>query len=163
MSKGVRYMVLATILFSVVQVLVKYLDNYPFFELIFFRSIVSLVISVIVIKKGKISLLGNNKLFLILRGLFGTVSLCCFFYSIKHAPIGTVVTIVNIKPFLILIVAFFVLGEKFKLIQILFFFISFIGIVIINNFDNSIGVLPIVTTILAAFFASIIVSFIKLQ
>lgn len=155
MSKGMRYMLFATLLFSVMQVLVKYLEEYPYFELIFFRSIISLFISIGTIKSLNISLFGNNKRLLILRGLFGTASLSCFFYSLKHAPMGSVVTIVNIKPFLILLVAYFLLKEKIKPIQFLFFFISFIGIVMVKEFDNEVELLPLLTTIGAAFFAAI--------
>ncbi len=103
----------------------------------------------------KIPVLGNNKKLLVLRGLFGTASLCFFFYSLKHAPIGSVVTIVNIKPFLILIVGYFLLKEKIRPIQGFFFVISFVGIVMVKEFDTDMQLMPLLTTIGAAFFASI--------
>lgn len=149
------YMLVATVLFSVMQVLVKYLDQYPFYELIFFRSIVSILICFVSLRKMKIPVLGNNKKLLVLRGLFGTASLCCFFYSLKHAPIGSVVTIVNIKPFLILIVGYLLLKEKVSPIQIFFFLISFLGIVMVKEFDAEMQLIPLLTTIGAAFFAAI--------
>lgn len=154
-SKGVQYMLLATLLFSVMQVFVKQLSYIPFYELIFFRALVSLVLCLGTIKIQKLNPFGENKKLLLLRGLFGTASLTCFFYSLQHVPLGSTVTIVNIKPFLILIVASVLLKEQFKWQQAVFFIISFVGIVIIKGFDERITTLGLLAIIGAAFFASI--------
>lgn len=154
-SKGIQYMLGATLLFSVMQVFVKQLSYIPFYELIFFRAIVSFFLCLITIKKKKIPLFGHNKNLLLLRGIFGTASLTCFFYALQHVPLGSTVTIVNIKPFLILIVASVLLKEHVKWQQILFFGISFVGILIIKGFDERITAIGLFAIIGAAFFASI--------
>ena len=148
-------MLAATLLFSVMQVFVKQLDYIPFYELIFLRALISLVLCLGTIKFKKLHLFGNNKKMLLLRGIFGTASLTCFFYALQHVPLGSTVTIVNIKPFLILIVASLVLKEHFKWQQALFFIISFIGILIIKGFDQRITSLGLAAILGAAFFASI--------
>jgi drug/metabolite transporter (DMT)-like permease len=155
MSKGIWYMLFATLLFSVMQVLVKYMGHFPFYELIFFRAITSFVISVFSLKGLKINIWGNNKKLLILRGLFGVASLSCFFYALQNAPLASVITIVNIKPFLILVVASILLKEKIKPVQLLFFIISFIGIVMVKGFDNRIDTITLLAILGAALFASV--------
>ncbi len=161
-SKGMLYMLAATLLFSVMQVFVKQLDYIPYYELIFFRALVSFVLCLGTIKVKKLSLFGNNKKMLLLRGFFGTASLTCFFYALQHVPLGSTVTIVNIKPFLILVVASVLLKEHFKWQQALFFIISFIGILVIKGFDERISTIGLITILAAAFFASIAHTIVRL-
>ena len=101
MSQGVKYMLYSTFFFSFMQLLVKKMDYIPFFEIIFFRAIISCFISGGMILQEGVSFWGNNKKLLLLRGLFGTASLTSFFYALHHVPLGSAITIVNIKPFLI--------------------------------------------------------------
>ncbi len=154
-------MVFATFFFSIMQVLVKSLDRFSFFQIIFFRSILSLIICFIQLKKQQTPFFGRNKKLLILRGVFGVCSLSCFFYALLHAPLGTVVTIVNIKPLLILIVAALFLKEKINLIQWFFFIISFAGIWVIKGFDHNLNLFSLLTIIGAALFAAIAHSIIR--
>ena len=148
-------MLFATLLFSVMQVLVKYMNHFPFYELIFFRAITSFILSIFSLRSLNINVWGNNKKLLLLRGLFGVASLSCFFYALQHAPLASVITIVNIKPFLILVVASILLKEKINPIQLLFFIISFIGILMVKGFDNRIDTLTLLAILGAALFASI--------
>lgn len=156
MSKGVWYMLFATLLFSVMQVLVKFMgERIPFHELIFFRAITSFIISYFSLRGLNISIWGNEKKLLILRGLFGVASLSCFFYALQNAPLASVITIVNIKPFLILVVASIILKEKIEPVQLIFFIISFVGITMVKGFDTRIDTLTLATILGAALFASI--------
>lgn len=148
-------MLFATLLFSVMQVLVKYMTHFPFYELIFFRAITSFIISIFSLRTLNISVWGNNKTLLIFRGVFGVASLSCFFYALQHAPLASVITIVNIKPFLILLVASVVLKEKVSPIQLLFFVISFVGILMVKGFDSRIDTFTLLAILGAALFASI--------
>ena len=148
-------MLIATLLFSIMQVLVKLMGDFPFYQLIFARALTSLVISLLTLKQLKISVWGNDKKALIMRGVFGALSLNCFFYALQHAPLGSVVTIVNIKPFLILLVSAIVLKEKFSPVQLIFFGLSFLGIVIIKGFDTRVDPSTLLAILGAALFASI--------
>jgi len=70
-------------------------------------------------------------------------------------PLASVITIVNIKPFLILIIGSIVLKEKIKPLQFFFFTLSFIGIFMVKGFDNRMDWFTILVILGAAFFASI--------
>lgn len=155
LSKGARDMFFATFLFSIMQVFVKSLAHIPFWQIIFFRAGISAIFCYIEIKKRNLNLWGNNKPLLLARGLFGAFSLACFFYALQNAPLASVVTIVNIKPFLVLLLAVFLLKEKIYPIQWLFFIASFIGIIFIKGFDSRINTTELLAIFGAAGFAAI--------
>lgn len=154
-SKGAQFMLISVFLFSIMQLLVKSLQHISFVQLIFFRALISAIFSYAEIKKRRLNPLGNHKPLLLGRGIFGAMSLACFFYALQNAPLGSVVTIVNIKPFLVLLFAVILLKEKVFPLQWLFFIISFIGIFLIKGFDNRINTIELLAILGAAFFASI--------
>ena len=82
-------LVFASLFFSLMTVCVKKIDErIPIYELVFFRSILSLSITSIIIKNKNIKPWGNNKKLLVLRGILGTLALVCIFYSIRNMPLG---------------------------------------------------------------------------
>ena len=83
-SKGVIYMMLATFVFAVMNVLVKYLPNIPAIEIILFRSIVSFFMSGVTLRIKKVPLLGNNRKVLLIRGLAGALALMMFFTTLQE-------------------------------------------------------------------------------
>lgn len=161
MSKGILYMLIAMLLFSVMQVWVKQLDHIPFFELIFFRSIISLVLSVGTIQTKGLNYFGHRKDLLIGRAIFGMLSLSCFYYAIQNMPLGSLITIVNIKPFLVLLWASLFLSERVRWFQWVLFTISFGGIFWLKGIDGRIETLPLLATLGAALFASIAHTFVR--
>jgi len=60
---GILMMIIATICFSIMVLLVKYLSHYPLAEIIFFRSLAIMLFIPPILKKNKIPLLGNNRFF----------------------------------------------------------------------------------------------------
>ena len=85
MSIGIRYMLFSIVSFSLMHVCVKAIPGIPVVQTIFLRSVFSIVFCYIAIRQAKVSVWGNNKIFLVLRGLVGMFSLICFFYSIDAA------------------------------------------------------------------------------
>ena len=127
-------LVFASLFFSLMTVCVKKIDEaIPIYELVFFRSIFSLIITSLIIKKKKINPWGKNKALLILRGLLGTTALMCIFYSIRNMPLSISTVIQYTYPIFISIFAALLIKEKinFKLISALF--IGWFGILIILN------------------------------
>ena len=127
-------LVFASLFFSLMTVCVKKIDEaIPIYELVFFRSIFSLIITSLIIKKKKINPWGKNKALLILRGLLGTTALICIFYSIRNMPLSISTVIQYTYPIFISIFAALLFKEKinFKLISALF--LGWFGILIILN------------------------------
>ena len=127
LSKGIKHMLVAGIFFSLMNIGVKYLDNIPAIEIVFFRSLVTLVISAVMIKQLEISFLGNNKPILFLRGLFGVIALSLYFLCLQKMPFASAVTIMQLSPIFTIILAIFILKERVALPQWIFFAISFAG------------------------------------
>ena len=85
-SQGVRFMLLATFFFALMNAAVKLLGHLPAIEIAFLRSVVSLTLAYAIVKVNGIHLPGNNRRALLLRGLFGSSSLVLYFITLQHMP-----------------------------------------------------------------------------
>ena len=125
----------STVFFSGVNVCVKYLDHIPVHELVFFRSVISLLISIVLVSTLDAPFFGNNRKWLLVRGVFGFTALSLFFFTIKGLPLATATTLQYLSPIFTVIFAIFLIGEKVKNIQWIFFGIAFSGVVIMKGFE----------------------------
>tara|TARA_B110000037_G_scaffold214183_1_gene269722 strand:- start:4107 stop:4949 length:843 start_codon:yes stop_codon:yes gene_type:complete len=138
-SKGLKHMFLAGLFFSFMNLGVKLLGHIPVLEIVFIRALIMIIITLSLLKRYKINPLGNNKKILFLRGFFGVIALSLYFYSIQNMPFASAVTIMQLSPIFTTLVAIVILKEKIKPIQLLFFLLSFIGVVFIKGFDTNIS------------------------
>jgi drug/metabolite transporter (DMT)-like permease len=144
MSYGIKMMLLAGFAFAVMNVFVKLIPGIPALEIAFFRAAISLVMISAAIKRSKVPFWGNNKPVLWLRGIFGSIGLIFFFYTIKQMPLASATVIHYSSPVFTSLIAMFVLGERLKWFQVVFFVVSISGIMIIYGLDHrvdSIGLL----------------------
>jgi len=127
-------LVLASFFFSLMTVCVKNIDNrIPIYELVFFRSLMSLMITLSIIKIKNINPWGNNRPLLILRGVLGTSALICIFYAIRTMPLSISTVIQYTYPIFIAIFAGVFINEKTTRKLIFAIFIGWIGILVILN------------------------------
>lgn len=154
-------MLISSFAFSLMQLCVKALEHLPVTELVFFRSLVSLVLSFVILKRAKVNPLGNSKMYLILRGVFGVTALSLFFYTLQNLPIATAVTIQYLSPAFTAFFAIFILKERMKAIQWLFFGLSFAGIGLIKGFDNEVETIYFVAGVVSAVFAGLAYNMIR--
>ncbi len=154
-DKAVVFMLISVVAFSFMNLTVKYLKHLPATELVLFRSIITLALSFVMIKRKKLKLFGNNKLFLILRGVFGVTALTMYFYTLQFLPIGSAVTIQYLSPIFTIIFASFFLKEKMKPVQWLFFLVAFAGITLVKGFDPNITLRLLTIGIGSAIFAGL--------
>ncbi len=154
MTLGIRYMLLSIVSFSLMHLCVKAIPDIPVTQTILLRSVFSIVFCLIAIKQANVASWGNNKPFLILRGLVGMLSLICFFYSIQMLPLGTAVTIGNLVPFFTLFLAFLFLKEKIPHLKWVFFAISFLGVFLMKGLDKDLSTPGIILGLLAALFTA---------
>ena len=127
-------LVLASFFFSLMTLCVKNIDKrIPIYELVFFRSLLSLIITLFIINLKKINPLGKNRPLLILRGVLGTLALVCIFYAIRNMPLSISTVIQYTYPILISIFAGLFINEKITR-NLLFALVSgWIGILVILN------------------------------
>jgi len=152
-KKGILYMLGSTAAFALMQICVKYLPHIPAHELILFRSIVSIVLSVAMLQKLGIPLLGNNKKVLLMRGIFGTTALLMFFYTLQNIPLASAVTLQYLSPIFTALFAAIFLKEKMQIKQWLYFGISFAGVALIKGFDERISLTFMLIGICSAMFS----------
>lgn len=154
-------MIISSFAFSLMQVCVKLLEGFPVTELILFRSLVSLSLSLVVVWKAGISPFGNSKKFLILRGVFGVTALTLFFYTLQKMPIATAITIQYLSPIFTSLFAIWILREPMKNRQWLFFAISFSGILVMKGLNDDIKTEFVLIGIAAAAFAGLAYNMIR--
>ncbi len=150
MSYGVRMMIWAGLTFAAMNVAVKLLPGIPSSEIVFFRALVSLILSAYFVKRKGISFWGNNRKVLILRGLFGTTALMCFFYTLHAMPLAAAMVIHYLSPIFTALIAHFFLKERLKVHQLFFFAISFAGVVIMKGVDTRLEWMDVITGVIAA-------------
>lgn len=150
MTKGIRYMLIAILFFASMNVLIKTVPRIGPVEIVFFRSIVSFFISFITLKNLGINLWGNNKKWLIIRGIAGSIGLLLFFVNIKQMPLASAVAIQYLSPIFTSLLGIFIVKERVYSIQWLFFLISFIGVIMIQGFDPRVTQLQLLIGISSA-------------
>ncbi|MBJ6369238.1 DMT family transporter [Snuella sedimenti] len=149
-------MLISTLAFACMNSIVKYLIHISAYQIVFFRSISSLVFTFGFLLKHKIPLLGNNKKLLILRGLVGVTSMTFFFSSVKYLPIGTAVSLRYMAPIFAAVFAIFLLNERIRKIQWLFFSMAFAGVVIIKGLDTQIDSYGLLLAFISAVFSGLV-------
>ncbi len=150
-SYGVKMMLVGSFLFAIMSVLVKCLNHIPSVEIVFFRTLVSLVITLLTLKVKNIYFWGSNKKILLARGFFGASALVMIFATLQNMPLATAVLIHNLTPIFTAIIAAYFLGEKIYKMQWLFWIIIFLGLLIIKSFDIRVSIFYFVLGITGAF------------
>jgi drug/metabolite transporter (DMT)-like permease len=151
LTEGVRSMFLSTLAFSIANICVKQVAHIPAMETVFFRCILASAFCFIGLRRARADWKGNNNLLLLLRGVFGTTALFCFFITIQNMPLASAMTIQYLSPIFTTIIAIFVLSESVMRLQWLFYAIAFGGVLLIEQFDPRISPFYLVLGIISAF------------
>lgn len=149
-KKAIKHMLISTLAFACMNAIVKYLTHVSAFEIVFFRSISSLIFTLMFLFRNKIPLAGNNKKMLILRGLVGVTSMTLFFMSTKYLSIGTAVSLRYLAPIFAGIFAVVFLKQKIWPLQWLFFVMAFLGVLILKGLDTQINTTGLILILIAA-------------
>ncbi|MEM7551738.1 MAG: DMT family transporter [Bacteroidota bacterium] len=161
LSSGVKNMLLASFFFSLMQICVKYLPHIPAIEIVFFRSLVSLVISYFFLKSGKVDPFGSNKKWLILRGLVGAFALILFFLTVQEMPLASAVTFQFLSPVFTAILGVYLLKEKVTPKQYIYFALAFFGVALIKGFDSRVSIGLAILGVVSAFFSGLAYNIIR--
>ena len=95
-----------------------------------------------------------------MRGIFGTIGLYCYFVILQEIPLATASTLIYFTPLLTSLVGVFILKEKMSTIQWILLFVAFFGIILIQGFDSRVNIfyllIGLAGSLCAAFAYSII-------
>lgn len=139
LRKVLIYMSLGALAFTIMNTMVKHLAEFNVYEIVFFRGLGSLLITMALIYRLKLPIFGNQKKLLVIRAITGTSSMTLFFASMKYLSAATAVSLRYLAPIFSAVFAIYFLKEKIKLPQWLFFIISFTGVLILKGFDANVS------------------------
>ena len=149
-------MIISAMAFASMNAIVKYLTHVNSYQIVFFRSFSSLFFTFGFLLKNKIPIIGKNNKLLILRSITGASSMLLFFMSIKYLSVGTAVSLRYIAPIFAAIFAVFLLGEKIKPWQWIFFIISFIGVLVLKGLDRQIDTYGLILVLIASVLSGLV-------
>ena len=157
------YKSLSVLFFVLMSVCIKATgDHIPLFQVVFFRNFFALIPLFFVIYFLKLKLSTLNKYPLHLgRAVIGITAMSLFFISIRYVPLVEMQTISFSSVFFISILSVFFLGEKIGYRRIIAVIVGFIGVVIILNPGSAIFSNYSFLPLIASFFLSIAVIFLK--
>ena len=132
---GFLYMFLSVCAFSIMDLIVKWSDDYPLGQVIFFRGFFGIVLYYFVIPKERIRdfYFTKRPLLHFSRCFFGLAALLSIFTALRNLPLATVVSISFAAPIFTTIFSIFFLSERVGYFRWLAVFIGFIGILIISE------------------------------
>ncbi len=157
-KQGILLMILSALSFSAMQIVVSLSgDRIPVLEQVFFRNIVGLVVSFILITKRKGSYFGTKKdqPILFSRSFFGFLGIITLFYAVNHAHQADVTILSKMSPFLITIFAAIFLKEKISKMQIPAMILAFIGAFLVANPTFNSNYFPLIIAFCTSITASI--------
>lgn len=129
---GLRYMALGAFFFSVMSLLVKVSgERLPSQQVVLARAVVSLVLSYWWLRRAGVPVWGNDKPFLILRGVLGFGGLSCFYYALVHLPLADATVIQYTNPVFAALLAAWLLRETMGTREVLCVAASLAGVLLI--------------------------------
>ncbi len=144
-------MFFSTLAFALANVLVKKVGHIPPMEVVFFRCSIAAVFCFVGLHRAGADWKGSNKTMLLLRGLFGTTALFLFFTTLQNIPLASAMTIQYLSPIFTSVIAIFLLSEKVRALQWLFYAIAFSGVLLIERFDPRLSPFFLAIGIISAF------------
>ena len=128
-------MFLSVCAFSIMDLIVKWSDNYPLGQVIFFRGFFGIVFYYFVIPKDRIKnfYITKRPYLHLSRCLVGLAALLSIFTALRNLPLATVVSISFAAPIFTTIFSIFFLSEKVGYFRWLAVLVGFIGILIISE------------------------------
>ena len=128
-------MFLSVCAFSIMDLIVKWSDNYPLGQVIFFRGFFGLVFYYFIIPKKRIKdfYFTKRPLLHLSRCFFGLAALLSIFTALRNLPLATVVSITFAAPIFTTIFSIFFLSEKVGYFRWLAVIVGFVGILIISE------------------------------
>ncbi len=132
---GFFYMFISVCAFSLMDVIVKWSDDYPIGQVLFFRGFCGIIPILFLIPKDRfVNFYKTSRTFLhFKRCLAGLIAITSIFIALRNLPLATVVSISFAAPIFTTIFSIFLLNEKVGFYRWLAVLVGFIGIIIISE------------------------------
>ena len=154
-DKGILFMILSAFFGAlngaVAKVLSQSMDP---IEIVFYRNLLGALIILYTLKKLPVSINVSKLHLLFLRGLFGTIAMLFFFYTIATIPLGEAIILNKTSPFFVTILAFYLMKESINFNTFIALIIGFIGLVLIIKPFGIVLSIEHIYGVLGGFFAA---------
>ena len=132
---GFFYMFISVCAFSLMDVIVKWSDDYPVGQVLFFRGFFGIIPLLFLIPKDRYFDFYKTArpMLHFKRCLAGLIALVSIFIALRNLPLATVVSISFAAPVFTTIFSIFLLNEKVGLYRWLAVIVGFVGIIIISE------------------------------
>ena len=132
---GFFYMFISVCAFSLMDVIVKWSEDYPVGQVLFFRGFCGVIPILFLIPKDRyLDFYKTTRPFLhFKRCLAGLIALVSIFIALRNLPLATGVSITFAAPIFTTIFSIFLLNEKVGLYRWLAVLVGFVGIIIISE------------------------------
>ena len=143
--------------FSIMDLLVKWSQDYPTGEVLFFRGFFGLLLTYFLIPKDKLKSFykTDRKLEHFFRCFAGIIALIAIVVALRELPLAIVVSLSYAAPLFITVLSIFLLSEKVGIFRWIAVLIGFVGVLVISepgfNEVNYLYILPIIFCIGMAF------------
>lgn len=130
--RGIAYLLSAALFFSLMSLFVKLAgERLPSPLLVLARALVTLIISLALLRRAKIPPFGHHKRLLLLRGMLGFLGLMFFFYAITTLPLAEVTVIHYLNPLFTGLLAALVLKERMGAVLWIALLVGLVGVVFV--------------------------------
>ena len=132
---GFLYMFLSICAFSIMDLIVKWSEDYPVGQVLFFRGFCGIIPILFLIPRERyFDFYKTDRAFLhFKRCASGLIAIVAIFIALRNLPLATVVSITFAAPIFTTIMSIFFLSEKVGLYRWLAVLVGFIGILIISE------------------------------
>ena len=126
-------MCLSTLAFSIMHGLVRFVSEVlPPFQIAFFRNLFGLMFLMPILARSRFAMLRTNRIGLhAMRGIVNVVAMLVFFTALSISPLAKVTALSFTAPIFMAVLAFFFLGERFRIYRWLAILSGFLGMLII--------------------------------
>jgi drug/metabolite transporter (DMT)-like permease len=134
-------MIVSAFAFSVMTLLVKHIgQRIPSQEIITARAAVTLALSYVALRRAAIPVLGSRRPLLLVRGMFGFLSLSSIYYAVTHMPLAEATVIQYLHPPFTALLAALVLRERVQRATLASLAVSMSGLLVIVQPESLLGV-----------------------
>lgn len=129
---GARYMLVSALGFALMAACVKLVasQGIPLLEIVAARSLVSLVISYVDVRRKGLSLWGTQRTLLVARGFIGALALICVYYAVTTLPLAEATLLQYMHPAFTALLGLLLLKEGIRLPTFICMLLSIAGLII---------------------------------
>lgn len=135
--------------------LIKFIKEFPLMEIVFFRSLLIVIFSRIILKNRNITIAGNNRKLLLLRGFLGFLALSGYYYTCTVMLLADAIILDQLIPFFVVILSVVLLKEKINIQQVSIMIMALLGCLLVVKPGFQVSQFPVIIGLNSAIIGAI--------